>query len=194
MTLTTFDMIIVAIIFLSSAIACYKGFIKFSISFITFLTSILTSYLLYPIVLGFFEKYFSNEVGLVILSGTISYLISLIFFSFVSSKLKEMVNGVSGGFVDRILGLLAGFIRGSVVSIILFVVVAVFSSGSYIVAKTAQDIVVETTRDKYPVWLKESLTMESLDKSSRSILMMIDTKTLSSITLEKSAIIDEDDL
>lgn len=183
MSFTLFDIIVCAIVTASSITGMYKGLIKVSISFIAFLGSILLTYFLYPFVFDFLTSFFSNKVVLITFSGAIAYLISIIIVGFLSSKFSLIFNNISGGLVDRFLGIFAGGIKGIAICFILFIIIAIFSSESYIKAETADDIAKTTIMDKYPEWLKNSLTVKYFDNAKNKLIAVISEDTMKSIKL-----------
>jgi membrane protein required for colicin V production len=173
MNFTLLDLIILAILALSSILGAYKGAIKLIIGIVTFLLSIIATYLLYPLANNIFIDHIDNKIILTIASAIASYLISVIMFSLLSTKCCALVKPISCGVMDRFIGLLLGFIRGVIFCLILFSLTAIFFSESYIDAKTSDDIIKNTVMDKYPEWLKQSLTTKYLDRISRDLVKLI---------------------
>ena len=178
-----FDIIILTIITISSIFAMYRGLIIFSINLLGFILSIISAFYLYPFIVDVFTRYCSHEVILVISAGVLSYIMSLIFFSFLMNYVKLMVATIRGGILDRFLGLFAGFVRGVTICVILFVMIAIFTAGSYIKADNLYDISKETKIESYPAWLTKSLTTKYLDSISRNILSLFSEESLKSIEL-----------
>ena len=124
MTLTLFDIVILTIVSISSLFGLYKGMIQIVINFLGFVASIFVAILLYPKVKVVFSSYFNNDLIISIASGVSAYIFSLIVFTFICSSLVMMVSVISQGWLDRLLGIVAGFIRGILISVILFWVLA----------------------------------------------------------------------
>lgn len=184
MTLT-FDILILTIISISSLFGLYSGFIKLSIGLVSFIASILTAYFLYPAVEGFFIKHINHEVVLILTSATVAYIISLAIFAFISSKFLNLVKNNSGGVFDRFLGLIAGFIRGSLISLVVFLSIIIFYSGSYLNAMNAADLSTSISREKYPDWLNESTGGQYLHEASLNIVTKIPKNKLEAIKFTK---------
>lgn len=189
MNFTLFDIIILAIVTISSIAGMYGGILKIIIGLIGFLAAIIVSYLLYPIGQQFLIDFFLLESDLVIAisASIICYIPALIMTNFFTAKISILVRAVSGGFINRLLGLFGGFIRGAIVGVILFLLVAVVSSGSYLKAATLNDIFIAKTADKYPLWLKNSLTVKYLDNAARNIILLIPAERWQSIKLPPSS-------
>ncbi|WP_342279009.1 MULTISPECIES: CvpA family protein [unclassified Candidatus Tisiphia] len=188
---TWFDIIILAIITTSSMLGAYGGIIKLTISLLGFIVSILFAYYLSPYTISIITRYFNNHIALVVTSGIISYIISLIICSFVTRKFLLMISIISGGVIDRSIGLAAGMFRGMIICLCIFLVLTIFFSDSYLQAETLKDVIQNTTIDKYPKWLKESVTTSYLDNLSKNLIRTLPQDSLESIKLpKKSKIID----
>ena len=136
----------------------YRGLIKPSNSFMAFTLSFLVAYFLYPFSKLTLVRYLDSTVVIMILSSISSYLISLLILGVVTAKPHIMVEDISGGIVDRFLGLVAGFIRGSRIVVIIFVIITIFASNSYLNAESIADIIQHYDSEKYPKWLTKFLT------------------------------------
>jgi len=181
----TFDILILIIVCASSFFGLYSGFIKLSVSFVSFVSSILTAYFLYPLVEGFFIKHISHEIVLTITSATVAYIISLVIFAFISSRLLSLAKNISGGVFDRFLGLVAGLIRGGIISLMLFFTVIIFSSEGYINAESAADLSNSLAPEKYPDWLNESTSSKYLHEAGVNIVSKIPRNKLEAIKFDK---------
>ncbi|WP_316354143.1 CvpA family protein [Candidatus Trichorickettsia mobilis] len=186
MNLSIFDIIVLTIITTSSMLGMYRGLIKLSISFIAFMLSFLAAYFLYPFVELILVRYLDSTIVIMILSSISSYLISLLILGIVTSKLYIMVENISGGIVDRFLGLVAGFIRGGIIVVIIFIIITIFASTSYLKAETMADIIQHCDSKKYPKWLTQSLTSPYLEQTSGGLISFIPINFLESIALPKS--------
>ncbi|WP_250311137.1 CvpA family protein [Rickettsia endosymbiont of Oedothorax gibbosus] len=188
---TWFDITILAIITASSMLGAYRGLAKVTISLLGFIFSIILAYYLSSYINEVISRYFINHIALVISSGSISYIISWSVCSFLTHKFLLMIAFISGGVVDRTLGLGVGVFRGMIICLFLFLVLTIFFSGSYLQAKTLKDVMQNTTIDKYPEWLKESTTTPYLDQLSKNFIKTLPQNSLESIKLPiKSEIID----
>lgn len=192
MSANIFDIIIFFIIIVSSLLGFYRGFVYVTIRLVSFLVSILAAYSLYPITEDFMSKHVSNEVILITLSSTISYLICTITTSLISNKLINILQAISGGVFDRIFGLMVGFLRGSIVCIVLALVITVISTNAYIKANNAYEVFKSISKDKYPIWLKDSLSIEYIDNSINYIVDLLPVDTLQSIKLPSRHEHDDD--
>ncbi|WPY00617.1 CvpA family protein [Candidatus Trichorickettsia mobilis] len=185
MNLSIFDIIVLTIITTSSMLGMYRGLIKLSISFVAFMLSFLAAYFLYPFVELILVRYLDSAVVIMILSSISSYLISLLILGVVTAKLHIMVENISGGIVDRFLGLVAGFIRGGIIVVIIFVIITILASTSYLKAETMADIIQHCDSEKHPKWLTNSLTSPYLEQTSSGLISFISISFLESIKLPK---------
>lgn len=170
---TWFDIIILTVITASSIFGIYGGIIKLIIGLLGFIFSITLTVFLYPYTHEIMAHYLSQAIPCAIISGIISYLISLIVCSLLTHKLLLIASSIRGGIIDRLFGLIAGFARGVIICLLLFVSVAVLFSGSYLEAKTFKDVIDNTTIDKYPKWLQASITTHYLDQVSRNCISAV---------------------
>lgn len=185
MTFTLFDILIITTISVSSLLGIYRGMVDITINLIGFVSSIVAAIILYPYTESLFASYVNNQLASSILSGVCSYIISLIFFTFLSSKILLLLSGVTKGPVDRSLGLFVGFVRGVLFSLMIFTSVAVFTSGTYFSAEKTEDVIFDLSSDEYPEWLKDSVSSEYLEKTLKDATKLIPSEVLNSIPLPK---------
>jgi uncharacterized membrane protein required for colicin V production len=192
MSFTVFDVIIFTIISISSINGLYKGSVKVTLGFAGFFISILLAAYIEPFVKELLSEYISQGILLLLVDATTSYIFSLLVIGFINNMLYKLFDPISGGVVvDSILGVITGFIRGSIISLIVFIITAVVASGGYVKAKSLLDIVQGTTRDKYPQWLQNSLSLDILDSLSHRIISLVSKDTLQSMILFEEPKADE---
>ncbi|AFC70502.1 CvpA family protein [Rickettsia australis] len=181
--ITFFDITIFAIITLFSFFGLYQGIIGFSTRILGIITSIMLGYFLYPYISELIGKYMENEVIRIIIAGVISYLVSLILCVFIVYKFLAIIAFMRNGFIDRFLGLLAGFAVGTTISLVLFFITMVFTSENYFKSKSLKDFVVSSKQSKYGGVLKVSVTTDYLDELSKNIIVIIPNETFKSIKI-----------
>ncbi|BBJ30948.1 colicin V biosynthesis protein [Rickettsia asiatica] len=181
--ITFFDITIFAIITLFSFFGLYQGIIGFSTRILGFITSIMLGYFLYPYISELIGKYMDNEVIRIIIAGVISYVISLILCVFIVYKFLAIISFMRNGFIDRFLGLLAGFAVGTTISVVLFFITMIFTSENYFKSKSLKDFVVSSKQSKYGGVLKVSVTTDYLDELSKNIIVIIPNEILKSIEI-----------
>lgn len=183
MMFTIFDIIIFAIITLSTIMGLYKGLLGIAVNLLGFVASIVTAIFLFPYVKLAFTGHIENALLLSILSGTIAYVCSLFILTSITSRISGLLSGISCGFFDRTLGTLVGFLRGLLISTIIFVLIAIFSSGAYLKAQNVEEIISNINAEKYPTWLIDSKTTSYLERSLKKLLSLFSEDTLKSIKL-----------
>ncbi|ABV75651.1 CvpA family protein [Rickettsia rickettsii] len=181
--ITFFDITIFAIITLFSFCGLYQGIIGFATRILGFITSIMLGYFLYPYISDLIGKYMDNEVISIIIAGVISYVIALILCVFIVYKFLAIISFMRNGFIDRFLGLLAGFAVGTTISLVLFFITMIFTSENYFKSKSLKDFVVSSKQSKYGGVLKVAVTTDYLDKLSKNIIVIIPNETLKSIEI-----------
>lgn len=192
MTLTLFDIVILTIVSISSLFGIYKGMIQIVINFLGFIASIFVAILLYPKVVVVFSTYFNNNLIISIASGVSAYIFSLIVFTFICSSLVMMVSVISKGWLDRLLGVVPGFVRGILISVILFWVLAIFATGAYSKARSLEDLVFNISQEDYPEWLKTAVVTPYLESILKDVVKLIPADILSNIELPNTKDIDKD--
>ncbi|ACP53022.1 MAG: CvpA family protein [Rickettsia africae] len=181
--ITFFDITIFAIITLFSFFGLYQGIIGFATRILGFITSIMLGYFLYPYISDLIGKYMDNEVIRIIIAGVISYVIALILCVFIVYKFLAIISFMRNGFIDRFLGLLAGFAVGTTISLVLFFITMIFTSENYFKSKSLKDFVVSSKQSKYGGVLKVAVTTDYLDELSKNIIVIIPNETLKSIEM-----------
>lgn len=172
MSPTIFDVIILTIILLSSLLGVYKGMFQVIISSLCFIATILVTIWIYPKVKVIFVSYFDHELIISIVSGIASYIFSLLVFTFIASSLKVMISPLSGGFLDRLLGLFIGFIRGALISTVIFSVAACYASGVTLNSSFKEEVN-KLSQKNYPDWLKNSGTTPVLQSFLKGIIEFV---------------------
>ena len=183
MTFTFFDIITFAVILVSTLLGLYKGFVDIIINLLGFVASIVVAVMIYPYVSDLFGPYIANQLVASIVSGITAYVASLILFTFLTSKVNLLFTDYTGGMFDRFLGLATGFIRGVILAIILFIPVAIITSGSYTESENAKEVFTNLDKEKYPEWLKNSVSTDYYHSTTLNIVMMLPKNSLESIKL-----------
>ncbi|WP_375326796.1 CvpA family protein [Candidatus Tisiphia endosymbiont of Nemotelus uliginosus] len=181
--LTWFDLTILTIITASSLLGLYGGLIKLIIGTLGFICSIIITYFFSPYLTKVITKYLGDSITLEIVSGIISYIISLIICSLVTSKFITIVSVIRGGMIDRTLGLTAGFLRGTIIGLLLFKTVVILFADSSFKTKSLTDILQNATIDKYPNWLQNSATTPYFHTISKNLMDILPLHRLELIKL-----------
>jgi len=197
MMFTIFDIAVFTVIAISTIMGLYKGLLGIAINLLGFLASIIAAIFVFPYIEEGLRGHVQNSLLLSILSGTVSYVCSLFVLTSITSRISNLLTFISRGFIDSTLGVFAGFGRGVIIDTIIFTLIVIFSSGSYLKAQNAQEVLSNIDNEKYPVWLKDSKTTIYLEKSLNKLISFIPEDFLKSIktsnmnTKKNQDIIDE---
>lgn len=182
---TIFDIVIFVIVTISSMSGLHNGLLNIIVNLTGFIISILLALFVFPYIKSVLVGNLENELLVSVLSGIIAYICALFAVTILTSWISRLLKPISGGFFDRTFGLIVGILRGIALSVIIFAVIAVFVSGTYLKAKNAKELVLLLDREKHPSWLARSKTTDYLeDFLKRSISLMPDG-FLESIKLPK---------
>ena len=114
------DICVVLIMSLSTMIATYRGLTKSLISFVGWVLALVLALRAADIVAPVFYNYAVNNKVLAEIFGAVTLFLGLAFFiSFLNNFLYALTTSLSGGMIDRSLGMLFGLIRGCIVLSIL---------------------------------------------------------------------------
>lgn len=191
MILTVFDIITLTVILVSSILGLYRGFLNMLVNFLGFLASIVVAFMMYPHIRDIFEHYIKNELAISISSGIVSYVVSLIFFTFVISKITLFLSKIAGGFFDKSLGFFVGFVRGVAFAVIIFAISAVLTTGVYLKADNIRDMFLKLKSENYSSWLRDSITTAYYDRIMMNIIMLLPDDMLTSIKIPSDEQEDE---
>jgi len=194
MTFTLFDILILTILSISSLFGLYRGMINITINLLGFIASIIVAIFLYSYIRIVFSGYVDNDLVTSIASGVTAYIISLIVFTFITSKILLLFDGASKGVFDRFLGLVVGIIRGGLFVLIVFAIIAIFTAGTYSGADKPEDLIHNLSADDYPGWLKDSTTTPYLEKMLKSSTSLIPDEIWNSITMPQKSQSEDDDI
>lgn len=183
---TIFDITIFVIVTVSAMSGLHKGLVNLTINLLGFIASIILAILLFPYIKLVLIGNVENELLISILSGIIAYIFSLFVLTIITSKVSYLLKGISRGFFDRIFGLIAGALRGIIISVIIFAMLAVFVSGTYLKANNAEELLTELDEEKYPIWLVDSKTTDYLQNLLKRSVSVFPEDILKSIKLPKA--------
>lgn len=178
-----FDIILIFIIFVSAMFALQRGFVKTLIGLLCFVSSIYVASVFMPFVDEMVFDYSNNVIIVTILAAIISYVISALLFAIINYQLGFLAKPISGGVVDRFLGLILGVLRGWLICYLLYGMVAVFSSSSYIKAKDMYQVINKVDLDDSPNWIKNSVVNVYLENTNDILTEIVPNSYLKSLVL-----------
>lgn len=165
-----FDIAILSIIGFSAVFGLYKGIIRIVIGFIALISSVYLAYHLIPFVAPFVQEKISSNVISTVVTYMASYVIMAIMCGLAARFVIKIIGPISGGIIDRSLGLVFGAVRGLFFTLIAFTIIVVVSSGSYSKASSPSDLFANLKQENYPQWLKNSTLFEKLNSLFNGLL------------------------
>ncbi len=128
-TLSSFDMISAGLILFSGIFAYYRGLIKEVLLILNWILAILIAYLVSPLIFTTISEvdFIMGILGdscelMMILSFILGFTLALIFISFVTYRISYFVETSILNEINKIFGLLFGFLRGGIIIIIFLII------------------------------------------------------------------------
>ncbi len=178
-----FDIVVFAILVTSSLLGLQRGLFKLTVGLLCFILTLISTYFLFPITKLIVIEHVSNILAVNIISAVVSYIVAMVFFGIVSSNICKLLTEISGGLLDRLLGLGAGMLRGALITSMLFGVIAIFCSGSYIGATNARTLIEGVRPQDYPSWFKKSYSFDLLEPFITGMGKIVNKDDLAKIQL-----------
>jgi len=126
----TVDVIVIAVIAISTLIAFLRGFVREMLTIGSWLGAALVTIYGFPILQPNFEQWIpSSKLAAHLVGGAVLFIGSLIVFSVVSHMVARLVRGSALTAVDRSLGLLFGLLRGAVLVSLAYMVISSLEPG-----------------------------------------------------------------
>lgn len=149
-----FDMVLCTIIFISTLISIVRGFIKETLSLLSWLLAFYVAYQFFESVADLFAPYLSNATVRAGIAFVGLFIVSVIGLSLLSYGLGKVikVTGLKG--IDTSLGALFGVARGVLIVNLVLIVGSMLSLTSYIWWR--QSFLVDKFTPQV-VWLKQNL-------------------------------------
>jgi uncharacterized membrane protein required for colicin V production len=168
-TLTYFDYIVLFIVFYSTFIAFFKGFIKTSTSLLSWAFQFVGTFYLYTFVTPIVKNFVSNPVAVYVVTGFVSYFTCLTIISVINGKIIDITVNIRGGAIDRSLGLAFGFLRGCLISCLIFKLITV----TYPIFTSPTEEEVAAQQQPLPVAVKKAETYNLLHNGSKLIMSVL---------------------
>ena len=128
-TLSSFDMISAGLIIFSGVFAYYRGFIKEVLLILNWFLAIVVAYLISPLIfttiseIDFIMSILGDSCELMmILSFILGFTLALIAISFITYRISYFIETSILNELNKILGLLFGFLRGGIIIIIFLII------------------------------------------------------------------------
>lgn len=144
--MTALDIIVIVVVVLSAVIAFFRGMVKETLSLAGWIAAALAVLYGLPHARPYARQVVSNELIADAGAGVLIFIVVLVIFAIISSRIGERVRESSLGLLDRSLGLLYGVLRG-------FVLVSL----GYLLLKWA------FTENSQPDWIAKARTKPVLE-------------------------------
>jgi membrane protein required for colicin V production len=172
--LTVFDMIVIGIVFLSTLIAFYKGFIQSLLSLIVWVGAGLLSVACYPLIEPKAASYFSNPIVARVAAMFVSYIGVLIILGIAAIPISNLARPISRGVIDRTLGMAFGLTRGLAIVIVIFLsIVLSYGMVQGMTGAEGENGAPAPKDYKAPDWIKKSQTYGLLSSASDTTMKML---------------------
>lgn len=184
------DIVFIIATALSLAAGLYAGAVRLIIGFVMFLLSFVFAYFIATPLNDVVHEYISNHLLVVVISDLLAYLICAIFCAILATKLKKLVEDISGGAVDRLLGFSLGAIRGFLISLVIFTMVNIFVTKSYSTSKNLFELLEYNPKAEMPHWVSDSRLSKELRMILTSVISLIGKDQLKQIEIPHYEISD----
>ena len=128
-TLSSFDLISAGLMLFSGFFAYFRGFIKEVLLILNWILAIVVAYFVSPLIfvsiseVDFIMKIIGDSCELMmILSFLLGFTLALIAISFVTYKISYLIETSIFNEINKIFGLLFGFLRGGLIVIIFLII------------------------------------------------------------------------
>lgn len=173
-----YDYIVYTIMLFSILFGLYRGAIKTILGLIYFVISIVITTFIGPHFFIYIYDQISDKIIASIISIIIGYIVSAIICSICNSVTCYFISPISGGAVDRSLGLLVGAMRGLVINALIFFAISIVVNGTYIKANSIGTILAIDHNDNSSDWYKHSHCHNMLRRISIVLLRLIPEEIL----------------
>lgn len=160
--LNWFDIAMISIVFISTIFALFRGFIKALLSLIAWASSCTSAVALYPLILPLLSTKIHSEKLAIASSLGIIFLVVFIIIAIINSKIIYVLRRVTGGFIDRTLGLAFGAARGVLIVCLIF----------FTVSMTSKMLLGGSSKAERPGpdWFAKAGTYDIIDQATKQIL------------------------
>lgn len=168
-SLNNFDFLMLGIVGASTFFALIRGFIKSLISAIGWVASMAVGMKFYFLLEPIVSKYIALGVVAAVIAGIVLFLITSIIIAIINNIFYIAFESISGGLLDRSIGILFGFIRGCLlVSFVFYILLLMMPQ---LGTKEGPDLKDSPSFSSVPLpsWAKKSKTILLLNKGSAVI-------------------------
>lgn len=166
-SLTTFDIVVLFIIGLSTLMAFFKGFVAAVLSFTNWVISSVVVAYVSPSLADALSGVVSSPRGAQLLSMAIVFIASFIVIMIINSQIISLFKKSGLGFLDRTLGIAFGMVRGILIVVVIFLSITI----SYALLAGEQ-------KQEAPEWLSNAKSYNVLKLISTFVMDYVPDSTL----------------
>lgn len=121
MSLTLFDVLVIAVILVSAILAMVRGFVREVLSIASWLIAAVATFYLYELLRDVIQPYVENETLATIISVAVVFIVVLVIVTYITMKIADVVIDSRVGSIDRIFGFIFGAVRGLLLIVVAYV-------------------------------------------------------------------------
>jgi membrane protein required for colicin V production len=158
---------------MSTILGLYRGFLISSVGILSFVATIVVSFVLFPFSYEVIGGYTGVGITGDVLSAILSYILARIGCGFLRNRAIELLQPISRGFIDKMLGIWLGMIRGCVLAVSVFTLIGIISCSTYVSATNALEIFTKIKKDDMPDWVTQSSSINMVSGMAFTMSNMI---------------------
>lgn len=155
MALTFLDIIVLTIMVTSTFLGLFKGLVDVILGMVVFGLSLLGVHYVNPYIVTMLKEYITDPTIISISSYFIGFLFTYLCLTVLLSPINRIFYQFSYGFVNKILGVPAGFFRGVIINFVLL---------SILIIPLAAKLPKEELESSMPEWIKLSVSYVYIKK------------------------------
>lgn len=121
MSITLFDVIVIAVVLISAVLAMVRGFVREVLAIASWLIAAIATFYLYELLRDVIQPYVENETLATIISVAIIFIIVLVIVTYITMKVADVVIDSRVGSIDRLFGFIFGALRGLLLIVVAYV-------------------------------------------------------------------------
>lgn len=158
------DITVISIISISTIFALFRGFIKAVLSLVAWGASLYLAFIAHPNSLAYVSAKIHNDKAAMIVAFLAVFVVIFILISILNALIIKAMGKLSGGFVDRTLGLIFGAARGIAIVCLIF----------FSINLTSKMLHIGNNPDRPgPEWFAKASTYEIMDMATSMMLSML---------------------
>lgn len=154
--LNWFDIMVISTVIISTLFAFFRGFIRVTMSLITWGTAATITVALYPEIFSFLKTRVDGEKAAMAIASLGTFTVVFVVLAIISLKIISLLDRVEGGIIDRLLGFTLGFFRGIVIVCLVF----------FSINMTSKTLRLGSEDRPGPKWFAEAKTYNMLNTST----------------------------